>query len=1004
MSAADGIPNAVARLETRLAYGRSTEPVRFTLDGVEIAALPGETLLQAAERHGMPVPHLCYTEGMRPDGNCRACVVEVAGERVLAASCCRYPSEGLKVSTRSDRALKAQRLVLELLLTDAPEPPHDSRSELAYWAVRLGVTAGRLPRRAQPEPDFSHPAIEVRLDACIQCTRCVRACREVQVNDVIGYAQRGADAKIVFDLDDAMGLSTCVACGECVQACPTGALLPVVPQPTRALLEPLASAALAAGRGTSGDGAALVPGANANGGGAARDGEYPRPPLPLAGQVHGDRQVESLCPYCGVGCQTTIHVHTDRVLSIEGRDGPSNHGRLCVKGRFGFDYVHHPQRLRTPLVRREGVPKDAVQLADPGRPLDVFREASWEEALDVAARGLKQLHAQHGGGSLAGFGSAKGSNEEAYLFQKLIRVGFGTNNVDHCTRLCHASSVAALMENVSSGAVSNPVSDVQYADCLLVIGANPTVNHPVAATFMKNAIERGARLILADPRRTELARLATHVLQFRPDTDVALLNAVMHTIIDEGLTDPDFIRDRTAGYEALERSLRAYSPEAMQYLCGIPAAEIRAAARLYATSRNSMIFWGMGISQHVHGTDNARCLISLALLTGQIGRRGTGLHPLRGQNNVQGASDMGLIPMFYPDYRSVTDPEARAYFGELWGSEALDPKRGLTVVEIMHAALEKQVRGMYIMGENPAMSDPDVQHAREALAALDWLVVQDIFLTETAGLADVVLPASAFPEKTGTFTNTDRRVQLGRTALPLPGETRQDLWIIQELARRIGLDWNYQGPADVWQEIRRAVPSCGGITWERLEREHGVTYPCRNEGDPGEEVIFTESFPTPDGRARFAPADFRRGDEPPDDEYPLVFITGRVLEHWHTGAMTRRSGVLDALEPLPMVSMAPAEIERLGLYPGDAVTVRSRRGRITALIRRDPAVPPGSVFMPFAYVESAANLLTNPKLDPFGKIPEYKYCAVVVERAATEPELAGYGVAAELAAGGGGPA
>ncbi|NJD11163.1 MAG: formate dehydrogenase subunit alpha [Gemmatimonadetes bacterium] len=954
MSALDGVPGALARLEARQALGRpapNAAPVRFTLDGNEITALPGETILQAAARHDVPVPHLCYTEGLRPDGNCRACMVEIAGERVLAPSCCRYPTKGMQVSTKSKRALKAQKLVLELLLTDSPEPAPGVDSELNRWARQLGVSAYRLPRRAQPEPDLSHPAIEVRLDACIQCTRCVRACREEQVNDVIGYAHRGSEAKIVFDLDDPMGLSTCVACGECVQACPTGALLPVLTQ---------------------------------------APGERPRP----------ERVVESLCPYCGVGCQTTIHVRDDRVHAIEGRDGPSNLGRLCVKGRFGFDYVHHPQRLLKPLIRREGVPKDAMQLADPGRPLDVFREASWEEALDAAACGLQALHSSHGPGALAGFGSAKGSNEEAYLFQKLIRVGFGTNNVDHCTRLCHASSVAALMENVSSGAVSNQVSDVQYADCFLVIGANPTVNHPVAATFMKNAIERGAKLILADPRRTELARHATHVLQFRPDTDVALLNAMLHTIIDEGLANRDFIRDRTLGYEALAGMLRAYSPEAMQHICGIPAAEIRAAARLYATSPRAMIFWGMGVSQHVHGTDNARCLISLALLTGQIGRRGTGLHPLRGQNNVQGASDMGLIPMFYPDYRPVTDPAARAYFGELWGRADLDPEKGLTVVEIMNAALKKQVRGMYIMGENPAMSDPDVAHAREALAALDFLVVQDIFLTETASLADVILPASAFPEKTGTFTNTDRRVQLGRAALPLPGEVRQDLWIIQELARRLGLDWSHRESADVWQEIRRAVPSSGGITWERLEREHAVTYPCRNEGDPGESVIFTQSFPTPTGRAQFTPAEFRRGDEPPDAEYPLVFITGRILEHWHTGAMTRRAGVLDALEPLPMVSMAPAELAKLGLAPGDAVTVRSRRGSVTALVRRDPAVPAGSVFMPFAYVEAAANLLTNPKLDPFGKIPEFKYCAVGVERAATAPGVAGYGIAAEVWAGG----
>jgi formate dehydrogenase major subunit len=582
------------------------------------------------------------------------------------------------------------------------------------------------------------------------------------------------------------------------------------------------------------------------------------------------------------------------------------------------------------------------------------------------------------------------------LFQKLVRTGFRTNNVDHCTRLCHASSVAALMENVASGAVSNQVSDVQFADCFIVIGANPTVNHPVAATFMKNAIERGAKLILMDPRRTELSRLATHMLQFKPDTDVALLNSLMHVIIEDGLTDPAFIRDRTVGFEQLERTLRAYSPEAMQYVVGIPADEIRAAARLYATSNNSMIFWGMGISQHVHGTDNARCLISLALMTGQIGRRGTGLHPLRGQNNVQGASDVGLIPMFYPDYQSVTDPYVQAFFEELWGTQ-LDPDRGLTVVEIMHAATRGEIRGMYVMGENPAMSDPDVQHAREALAALDHLVVQDLFLTETAALADVVLPASAFPEKTGTFTNTDRRVQLGRAALDLPGDARQDLWIIQELANRLGLSWNYAGAEDVWNEIRKALPSCAGITWERLEREHGVTYPCLAEGDPGEEVIFVDSFPTADGRARFTPAEFTHADEVPDNDYPFVLITGRLLEHWHTGAMTRRASVLDAIEPFATVSMNPADMVGLGLSPADALRLETRRGAITAQIRRDPGMPRGSVVMPFCYVEAAANILTNPVLDPFGKIPEFKYCAVRLSRSDVTPDPAGYGAAAAAA-------
>jgi formate dehydrogenase major subunit len=996
-----GMESSVALLESRLGYRPNQDgpPVAFTLNGSTCIAEPGETILQAAERNGVAIPHLCYTEGMRPDGNCRACMVEVNGERALAPSCCRYPAEGMVVQSNSERALHSQKIVLELLMTDAfASPSYDVNSELSYWATELNIGLPRFPVREQPAHDFSHPGMEVRLDACIQCTRCVRACREVQVNDVIGYAGRGADALIVFDMGDPMGESTCVACGECVQACPTGALLPKIPEWTRRGVElrndqvdtvialdvgPAPVVHVAPAPGAEEYRPELAEAAHAI---DASHGGSNRRELPVA-------VVDSLCPYCGVGCQTTFHVSDNHVLKVEGRNGPSNLGRLCVKGRFGFDYIHNPQRLLKPLIRRDGVAKDPHNLPSPANPLEAFREATWEEALDFAASGLRKVRDTFGPNALAGFGSAKGSNEEAYLFQKLVRTGFRTNNVDHCTRLCHASSVAALMENVASGAVSNQVSDVQFADCFIVIGANPTVNHPVAATFMKNAIERGAKLILMDPRRTEMSRLATHMLQFKPDTDVALLNAMMHVIIEEGLTDPGFIRDRTVGFEQLERTLRAYSPEAMEYVCGIPASEIRAAARLYATSKRSMIFWGMGVSQHVHGTDNARCLISLALMTGQIGRRGTGLHPLRGQNNVQGASDVGLIPMFYPDYQSVTDPAVQSFFEKLWGA-SLDPNRGLTVVEIMHAAVRGEVRGMYVMGENPAMSDPDVQHAREAMAALDHLVVQDLFLTETAALADVVLPASAFPEKTGTFTNTDRRVQLGRAALELPGDTRQDLWIIQELARRLDLPWNYMSAADVWNEIRLAVPSCAGITWDRLEREGGVTYPCVNEGDPGEEVIFVDEFPTRDGRARFTPAEFTHADEVPDDEFPFVLITGRLLEHWHTGAMTRRASVLDAIEPVPTVSVNPADLSLLGVAPGDALKLETRRGAVTAMIRRDPGMPRGSVFMPFCYVEAAANMLTNPVLDPFGKIPEFKYCAVKLSAAEGALEKADYGMAA----------
>ena len=910
------------------------DTIAFRLNGVERSATPGETIIEVAARSGIDIPHLCHKPGMRPDGNCRACVVEIKGERVLAPSCCRAPSPGMDVSTDSARALHAQRMVVELLVADVTERDYRPDSELAQWRRRLGVGAPRFPARGQPAADLSHPAMAVNLDACIQCTRCVRACREVQVNDVIGYAFRGEHSKIVFDLDDPMGESTCVACGECVQACPTGALAPA--------------------------------------------GDAYRIPV--------DRRVDSVCPYCGVGCQLTYHVRDNAIVRVEGRDGPANRERLCVKGRFGFDYVRHPHRLTKPLIRKPGAPKSADFVVDPANPLEIFREATWEEALDLAGGRLREIRAARGGDALAGFGSAKGSNEEAYLFQKLVRTGFGTNNVDHCTRLCHASSVAALLEGIGSGAVSNPVMDVLKADVVLLIGANPVVNHPVAATWIKNAVRRGTKLIIAEPRRSELARHATHFLQIRPDSDVALLNAMMHVIVEEGLVAQGFVESRTSGYDELRRNVAAHSPEAMAAVTGIPAATLREVARLYATSRGSMILWGMGISQHVHGTDNARCLIALALMTGQVGRPGTGLHPLRGQNNVQGASDAGLIPMMYPDYRRVDAADARTAFESLWG-RALPPKAGLTVVEIMDAVHAGRIRGMYVMGENPAMSDPDLAHARAALAELEMLVVQDIFLTETAYLADVVLPASAFPEKTGTFTNTDRLVQLGRQALDPPGAARQDLWIIVEMAKRLGLDWRYAHPREVFAEMRTAMPSIAGITWERLEREHAVTYPCEREGDPGTRVVFTERFPTASGRGRFVPATVIPAAERPDDHYPFVLITGRQLEHWHTGSMTRRTEVLDAIEPEPVASLHPLDLSALGVAPGQTITVASRRGSIALKARADDGTPRGAVFIAFCYYEAAANLLTNPVLDPFGKIPEFKYCAVrVTAGGATAPQ------------------
>ncbi|MFO7757420.1 MAG: formate dehydrogenase subunit alpha, partial [Pseudomonadota bacterium] len=907
-----------------------TKTVTFRLDGREVTVPEGWTIWEAANGQGLVIPHLCHkpAPGYRPDGNCRACMVEVEGERVLVASCIRPVAEGINVTTDSARARKSREMVMELLVADQPEVTHDASSHFWDMADAAGVTTSRFPKMAPdhvPEPDPSHVAMRVNLDACIHCNLCVRACREVQVNDVIGMAGRGHDAKIVFDLDDPMGDSTCVACGECVQACPTGALMPAT------VLDE-------------------------TGAGDSRD--Y-------------DREVASVCPYCGVGCQISFKVKDDRIKYVEGIDGPANENRLCVKGRFGFDYIDHPHRLKTPLVRREDAPAKGLNV-DPGNLMTHFREASWDEALDRAANGMRGR-----GREVAGFGSAKCSNEEAYLFQKLIRQGFGHNNVDHCTRLCHASSVAALMENVGSGAVTATFNEIENADVAIVIGANPTENHPVAATYFKQFTKRGGKLIVMDPRGQGLRRFASHMLQFKPGADVSMLNAIMHVIVEEELYDRQYIEAHTENWEAMKDHLKGFSPEKMEKICGVEAEVLRDVARTFAGATSAMIFWGMGISQHIHGTDNSRCLISLALMCGQVGRPGAGLHPLRGQNNVQGASDAGLVPMFLPDYQSVTDDGVRQAFAEVWNSQDVSAEKGLTVTEIMDAVHAGQIKAMYILGENPAMSDPDVDHAREALATLDHLVVQDIFLTETANYADVILPSSAWYEKTGTVTNTNRQVQMGRPVAPPPGEARQDWWIEVELARRLGLDWGYTHPREVFAEMKQTMRSLDNITWERLE-ETAVTYPSLSPEDPGQPIVFGDGFPRPGGRARFTPANVIPPDEVPDAEYPFVLITGRQLEHWHTGSMTRRAHVLDAMEPEASCSLHPRTLRSLGVAPGESLRLTTRRGSVTVMARADRAVAEDNVFLPFAYVEAAANILTNSAIDPYGKIPEFKFAAVRV--------------------------
>jgi formate dehydrogenase major subunit len=936
--------------------------VNLTIDGVEVQAAEGATIWEAARDAGIEIPVLCHDERYDPVGVCRICVVDVGG-RVYAAACVRPVEDGMEVKTATDDLERHRATLTSLLESDQPPPDQDPKetttadNELLVLVRKYGVQRENgLPVGGGRGEDHSNPVISVNHDACILCDRCVRACDDIQGNDVIGRSGKGYTTRIAFDLNDPMGESSCVTCGECVAACPTGALTnkPIRDVPIR-----------------------------------------PRTEL---------RQVESVCPYCGVGCALTYHVDDSRnaIVFAEGREQPGSKSRLCVKGRYGWDYAASPQRLTVPLIRREdSYPKGPLSgdvrgegrgrrkpggLVDYDEVLPHFREATWEEALDLAASRLKSIHTAHGPGAIAGFGSAKCSNEEAYLFQKLIRAGFGTNNVDHCTRLCHASSVAALFEGVGSGAVSTTYGDIVNADVAILAGTNTTANHPVASSFFKQARRRGTTLIVVDPRRERIADHADIFCQIKPGTDVAFYNGVLHEIIARDLVDHEFVAQRATNYDALVEMVQQYPPERAAQICGVDADTIREVARLWGEAGAAVVYWGMGISQHTTGTDNARCLIALCTITGHVGRPGTGLHPLRGQNNVQGASDAGLIPMFYPDYQKVDSPDAWVRFENAWGRE-LDHERGLTVTEIIASALHGGVRGMYMMGENPFLSDPNINKVRKALAALEFLVVQDIFLTETAEFADVVLPATSYLEKEGTYTNTDRRVQIGRKVVEPPGQAREDWRVVCDIARRIGLPMDYESPREVFDEMVSLSPNYAGLTYDNLG-PMGKLYPNPDpEHSDGTVVLFREQFGTDDGKAHLVPAEWMPAKELPDDEFPFVLNTGRLLEHWHTGSMTRRSFALDAIQPEAHVWLNPGDAAALGISDGDFVRITSRRGSIELRAKLSHRDTPGTCFIPFHFREAAANVLTIDEIDPFGKIPEFKFCAVRVEPAAV-PEPA----------------
>ncbi|MEZ4541582.1 MAG: formate dehydrogenase subunit alpha [Chloroflexota bacterium] len=691
-----------------------------------------------------------------------------------------------------------------------------------------------------------------------------------------------------------------------------------------------------------------------------------------------DRIVRTTCPYCGVGCQMHLKVKDEYIYAVEAPfDAAPNYGMLCVKGRFGTDYVKHPGRVRTPLIRTN---RHEGRSAPP-----VWREASWDEALDLVADELVRVVREYGGDAVASYASAKATNEDNYVFQKFIRALMGTNNIDHCARLCHAGSVTGLQLSIGSSAMSNSIAEMENLEAFIVTGSNTTETHPVISNFLKRAVrQNGAKLVVIDPRRIDMTNFATLWLRQNPGTDVAVFQAMAHTIVKEELYDPDFIAERTEGFNDYLESLESFTPEWAESVSGVPAESIREAARIYAGANRAAIYWGMGISQSTHGTDNTLSLVNLALMCGHVGKAGTGLNPLRGQNNVQGCSDSGGLPNVYTAYQRVDDPDVRDLFQTTWGVD-LSPTPGLTATEMCDACYTEEIRAMFVLGENPMMSEPNQNHARAALEKLQFLVCQDIFINETGAMADVILPATSFAEKDGTFTNTDRRVQRCRAAVPPVGNSRPDWDILSDLGRRVearlgikmSAGFDYGHPEEIWEEMRRVTPDFWGIDYARIEREGGVHWPCPSFDHPGTPFLFAEEFPR--GRGKFWEVAYGTESEQPDAEYPYNLSTGRVLYHWSGSTMTGRSRLEDVY-PEAVCEISPFDAEALGLVTGDWVNVSSRRGTITLRVLVTGRSPQGTVFVPFHFAEAAANLLTLDRIDDRAKIPDYKNTAIKIEK------------------------
>lgn len=895
--------------------------ITLTINGKKYEAREGSTILDVAKANGIDIPTLCYMKGVSDIGMCRLCVVEAEGYDRMLAACRTKVKDGMVLTTESEILDKHRKETLELVLSnhhqDCMSCAANGYCELQSLCNRYGVEhASHSGSRVKIEQKLplldANPYIAYDPSKCIHCQRCVNVCNQIACNGTLSNGRSGTYHIVEAPFGEDYKKTGCESCGNCASVCPTGALT------------------------------------------LKREHAY---------REWEVKKVLTTCPHCATGCQFYLCVKDNKIVNVEPAPGPSNNNRLCVKGRSGsFDFIHSKDRLTKPLIK--------------DRSTGEFKEATWEEAISYTAERFMELKEKYSSGSLAGFACSRSANEDVYMVQKMVRTCFGTNNTDNCARVCHSASVTGLAKTLGSGAMTNPIHDITHdVDCIMLVGSNPEEAHPVVGMQIRRAVKDGTRLIVVDPRDIGLAKNSDIHLKLRPGTNVAFANGMMHVMIKEDLIDHEYIEKNTEGFEELKAIVEKYTPEKVGEICHIDPEKLVEAARMYATAKKAPIIYCLGVTEHSTGTEGVMSMSNMAVLCGKIGRSGCGVNPLRGQNNVQGACDMGAMPTDYPGYQKVDNEEVRKKFEKAWGVE-LDPKPGLKATEVFPAAIEGKIKGLYICGEDPIVSDPDTHHIIKALESLDFLVVQDLFMTKTAEYADVVLPGVSYAEKEGTFSNTERRVQRIRKAVTSEGDMRPDTDILIDLMNAMGYKQPYLTPAEIMDEIASLTPSFHGISHARLDAGETLQWPCPDKDHPGTPIMHV-GHPAR-GKAYLYPAEYRESQELPDDEYPFILMTGRILYHYNAAAMTSRSKGLMDIAGEGFIEVNHKDAERLGIINGERISVKSRRGEIKAVARVGRKVSEGETWMPFHFPDSPVNMLTNAALDEYARIPEYKVCAVQI--------------------------